>query len=146
MKTKILTVPLAFLFLTTTAALGLDANQPTTSKEVTTDGNYKKITVGENIKLVLVPADQLSAITVTGDMAKVNDVTVKTKRDELSITSKYRVKPGSITVYVPATDLSYIDLNKGASVAGKGDLTFKDLTVFVNVDCKMELTMMGILI
>ena len=140
MKTKILTIAFAFLFVTT--GFGFDTNQPT-KKEVTTNGNYKRIAVDDNINLVLVPEAQLSAVTITGDAARVNQISVKTRGDELVITSKYMVKPYSITVYVPATEISYINLNRGASVSGKGDLKFKDLTIFVNIGSRMELTITG---
>lgn len=140
MKMKISFTALALLFLTFTA-FGYD-NQ-STSKEVATDRNYKKISVGSNIRLVLVPADQQTNVTVTGDQGRVNDVTVKMNKSEMIISSKKGVKSGSIVVYVPATDLSYINLESGASVTSQGDLKFSNLTVFVNIDSRMELKMIG---
>ena len=142
MKTKISTAALAFLFLTI-SAFGFDKGQLFSSKEVAINRNYQKITVGSNIKLVLLPAGQQTTVTVTGDLDKVSDVTVTMDKNEMFISSKKRVKPGSIVVYVPATDLDYINLKSGAVVTGQGDLKFTNLTVFVNVDSRMELKMFG---
>ena len=142
MKKKISIAAFAFLFLTITA-FGHNRSQFFSSKEVSIDRNYQKITVAPNIKLVLLPAGQQTTVTVTGDLDRVSDVTVTFDKNEMFISSKKRVKPGSIVVYVPATDLAYIDLKSGASVSGKGNLEFSNLTVFVNVDSRMELKMIG---
>lgn len=142
MKTKISTAALAFLLLTMTA-FGFDKGQLFSSKEVAINRNYEKITVGANIKLVLLPAGQQNTVTVTGDLDKVGDVTVTMDKNEMFISSKKHVKPCGIVVYVPATDLAYINLKSGATVAGQGDLKFTSLTVFVNVDSRMELKMIG---
>ena len=136
MKKRILTVASAFLFLTITA-FGFDKAQPS-AKEVAIEGKYQKITVGANIKLVLIAANQ-KTVAVTGDQGRLQDITVKMSNNEMVITSKRSVKPGSVVVYVPATDLTYIDLKRGASVSNEGDLKFTDLTVFVNIDSRMEL-------
>jgi hypothetical protein len=144
MKTKISAAAIALLFITATA-FGHDRNRKPffSSKEVAIESYYKKITVGSNIRLVLLPAGQQATVTVTGDLDRVNDVTVKMNKDEMIISSRKSVKSGSIVVYVPATDLSYINLKAGASVSSMGDLKFSDLTVFVNVDSRMDLKLAG---
>lgn len=142
MKTKITAAAFALLFITATA-FGHDRKPFFSSKEVAIETSYQKITVGANIKLVLLPAGQQATVTVTGDLDRVNDVTVKMNKNEMIISSKKRVKNGSIVVYVPATDLTYIDLKSGASVSSMGNPAFSNLTVFVNVDSRMDLKMAG---
>ncbi|HUS00295.1 MAG TPA: hypothetical protein VMY77_01125 [Chitinophagaceae bacterium] len=54
------------------------------------------------------------------------------------ISSGKGVNKGAVTVYVPVKDTTYIDLKQGAAVTGKGDLKFNNLTVFINIDSRME--------
>ena len=145
MKTRILAAAFTCLLFTSTSSFAFDrkGSSPSASREVAIAGKFQKIRVGENIKLVLVPADQQNAATISGNQSKVSDVTVKVKGDQLVIYSSKGVNKGDVTVYVPVKDLSYIDLKEGASVAGKGDLKFNNLTVFVNIDSRMELEMIG---
>ena len=141
MKTSILAA--AFTCLLFTSSFAIDRKQMSSSREETIEQGFNKIRVGENIKLVLVPADQKNTVTISGDQSKLNAITFKVKGDQLLIYSANTLNKESITVYVPVKDLSYIDLKQGASVSGQGDLKFNNLTIFVNIDSRMNLTMTG---
>lgn len=139
MKSRILTAVFALLTLTAFAFKG----EKTTLKEVTVAGNFKTITVANNINLVLVPASGISKVLVAGEEAKIKEVTISVANNKMTISSSKTVNPGSVTVYVPVTDLTYIKLGNGASVSSEGALKINDLTVFVNVDSRMELKTIG---
>ncbi|HUS00296.1 MAG TPA: hypothetical protein VMY77_01130 [Chitinophagaceae bacterium] len=63
MKTRFLAAAFTcLLFSTTSFAFDRKGSLPST-REVTITEKFQKIRVGENIKLVLVPADQKNAVT-----------------------------------------------------------------------------------
>ena len=142
MKTKIVTAAIALMTFSL-SGFAFGKEKPATIKEVAIDSKFQKIFVGSNIKLVLVPANDNSVIKVAGRQDKVNDVTVTVNNNSMVISSKKGLNAGSVIVYVPAKELTYIDLGYGASLSGEGALKFKDLTVFLNVDCHMDLKMLG---
>lgn len=144
MKTRILAAAFTCLLFTTTSSFAFDRKESAPStREVAIGEKFQRIRVGENIKMVLVPADQQNAVTISGNQSNLDAVTVKVRGNQLLISSGKTLNKGAVTVYVPVKDLSYIDLKEGASVSGKGNLKFTDLTVFVNIDSRMELTMIG---
>lgn len=142
MKTKIVTAVLALMTLSL-SSFAFKKEKPTTIKEVTIEGKFQKISVGRNIKLVLVPANEKSRIQVAGRQDKVTDVTLTVHNNRMVISSNKSVSAGAVIVYVPATELTHIDLGDGASLAGEGSLKYKHLTVFFNVGSRMDLTVLG---
>ena len=142
MKTKIVTAALALMTLSVNA-FAFGNEKPSALKNVPVEGKFQKIAVGTNIKVVLVPANEHNSIQVAGNENKVNGITVTVNNNTMVIASKKSLSAGNVTVYVPAADLSYIDLGKGASLSGEGPLKFKDLTVLLNVDCWLDLKMLG---
>jgi hypothetical protein len=139
MKT-ILTAVFAFMAFSVSAGKN---EQPSANKEIAIEGTFQKVTVGNDIKLVLVPAGEKASVIIAGKETAVNNVTVKLDKNELKIASKKAVRSGSVVVYLPARGLSFIELKNGASVSGQGTLKINNLTVLANTDTQVDLKVIG---
>ena len=144
MKSNILAATILSAILITSAFCYAD-NKPSnsSSKQITISGPFKKILVGEYIKVVLIQDASASSVTIIGDEKKISYIDVSMSNNELSIKSKKNFLNRKITVYVPVKDLSLVELKNGASVSGEGALQFNDLTVTAGNNCHVALKVYG---
>jgi len=144
MNSKILVATILSAILITSAFCYAD-NKPSnsSSKQNTISGPFKKILVGEYIKVVLVQDASASSVTIIGDEKKISYINVSMSNNELSIKSKKNFLNRKITVYVPVKDLSLVELKNGSSIFGEGALQFNDLTVTAGNDCRVALKAHG---
>jgi hypothetical protein len=142
---KLITAAMSIMLLTGTAFSSPKnrTGRVETTKEVVTGAAFRNILVDDNIQLVLVPGDSKTSVTVAGDAAAVEEVSIAVKKNEMRISSAKHLKKGSVIVYVPAKDISYITLGSGASVSAKEYLNLSTLTVFLNVDSAVDLKTFG---
>ena len=144
MKT-IVTAAVILLFNLTAFSFGRSekSSAANVTREVALTTNFKRVSVSENVKLVLVPGNQKKSVTITGAEDLVNQVNVTYSKNEMRISSRKHLKPGRIVVYVPADDISYIRLGEGSSVSAEGYLNSSKLTVLLNVGCRVDLESLG---
>ena len=113
--------------------------EATVARDVAMDGKFQKVSVGDNIHLVLLPGEQKNSVTIEGAETLVGQVNVTFSKNEMRIAGKKNMKHGRIVVYVPAKDINYIRLNSGASLSAQGVLNSSDLTVILNVGSSVNL-------
>ena len=137
------TILTAAVMLLSFAAIASPKKGELTMKEVSIDGKFQKISVDQNIKLVLVADDKNPGVTITGNGDLVNKVQFKVVKNELVISTSKTFWPGSVTVYISASDLSAVELKSGASVYSQGIINNKQLDVIMNDNCNVKLLSSG---
>ena len=130
--------------LTATIAYSSDAKpvKPITRK-IPIESAFQKIAMGDNLQLVLIQDENISAIRITGDENLVNEVRVSIEKGVLTINSKKNLKNKNVRIYVPVSVLTSLDLGRGTSVATEGIVKLNGLKVTVDVDSKVDLNVIG---
>ena len=140
-------VTAAAILLFNLTAFSFGRNEKSSAAEVTREvaltTNFNRVSVSQNVKLVLVPGNQKNSVTITGAEDLVNQVSVTYVKNEMRISSKKYLKQGRVVVYVPANDVSYVGLGEGSSVSADGYLNSSKLTVLLNVGCRVDLESLG---
>ena len=143
---KLITAVMSVMLLNATA-FSLTPKNPlitgASTKEIVPASSFRYISVDDNIQLVLMADYSKTSVTVAGDAAAVDQLNISVKKNEMKISSPKHLKKGSVIVYVPAKDISYITLGSGASVYANESLKLKTLTVFLNVDSGINLKTFG---
>ncbi|MEP6949459.1 MAG: DUF2807 domain-containing protein [Ginsengibacter sp.] len=145
MKTQLLSAVLVSVaILTGTFAYSSNAKPiKTSTKEIAITSPFQKITVGNNLQLVLIQDESKSAVLITGDDNLLKFVKVSVNKGVLSIASNRYLGNRNIKIYVPVSTLASLDLASGASVATEGIVKLENLKVFVREDCKVNLHILG---
>ena len=102
------------------------------TKEISINSPFQKITLNCNIQLVLIQDEDKSSAVITGDENFIPAVNVSVEKGVLSITSKQNLKGKKIKVFVPVSNLNLLDLAGNGSVATEGIIKLNDLKVIVH--------------
>lgn len=112
------------------------------SKSITATGTYSKL-VMHDVNIVLTN-DEASGIRVEGNEAAIRSTLVLNKNGELTVRGKSKFTGRNrVTVYVPASLLTSIQLNGHSSLSSTETLKNLNLDVLVNGFCKVELKSFG---
>lgn len=131
MKTKsIIAILLIFASTATFASKPGKSKVSTSTKVVTVEGNYSKISVGSNLNVVFL-TDVNAQTRVEGNNSLVNGVDFKVVNGTLFISSKNSFSSQG-TIYLPAKNLSEIYLNANSKISSNGFLNCTDLTIYVS--------------
>lgn len=101
------------------------------------------LTVNADVTVVLV-SNKNQQVNMIGDAAFMNMVSFRQTGDNLVIdASKRRNFKSSGTIYVPAADLTTIQINSGANIKSAGILEIPDLKININGDCNVHILTKG---
>jgi hypothetical protein len=144
MKKMLTAVLISTALLTGTFAYSSDAKPvKSITREIPIESAFQKIAIGNNLQLVLIQDENISAIRITGDENLVNEVNVSIEKGVLTINSKKNLRNKNIRIYVPVRVLTSLDLGGGTSVATEGIVQLNGLKVTVHVDSKVDLNVIG---
>lgn len=101
------------------------------SKTIPVSSDYNKISVGKNISVIFVKMQSAVAV-VNGTVKSSANLDIKVVEGTLFITSKRYVASNSITIYLPAKNLSEINLGENAKIHSEDIMKCNDLTVYLS--------------
>jgi hypothetical protein len=145
MKTQLVSSALlSIAILTSSFAYSNDAKPiKSATKEIAIKSGFQKISVGQDFQLILTQAAGKSTILVTGDESLIQSVTATIDKGVLSVTSKKSLKNKKIRIYVPVNNLTFLELDRNASVTSEGIVKLEGLKVLVHEGSKVNLNILG---
>lgn len=145
MKSLILSaVFVSAVLLNRSFAYNHDAKPGSTStKEIVLTSGFEKIVAGADIHLVLVQDVNKSTATITGDDKSIEAVNITITKGFLTVTSKKNLKNRDVTIYIPVSKLTSLELRNDASVTTNGILIISDLKVLIHAGSKVDMKVIG---
>ena len=114
------------------------------TKTITLNSSFNKVTVGENLKVVFTSQAGLD-VSISGDQKFVDGVNLQVKDGILVIDAKAGVNHLTGTIYLPANNLTLIEAKADSKISSNGFLNSRNLTIVINEGSRVELKNKGTL-
>ena len=116
-----------------------------TTKTITLDADFNKVSVAANLKVVFISNDSKDA-TIEGNSKFVETINFQILNGTLFISTKSNITNAKGIIYVPVKNLAEINLLPGAIISTNGFLNCSYLTVLISEDSHAEIRNKGNLV
>ncbi|HWH62752.1 MAG TPA: DUF2807 domain-containing protein [Ginsengibacter sp.] len=100
-----------------------------TFKTIPVISDYNKVSVGKNLSVVFINMPTSQAV-IRGNSKSLENVDIKVVNGTLFVTAKLGIFLTSAIIYLPAKDLTEIDLQDDAKIHNEGVMECDNLTVY----------------